>query len=169
MIGDLLRRLTDERLTTVHEIAELTGRGESTIYRWIAGDSRPDYGSIQKLVAGLKDRKAQQLIVEDMTRTLPLAMVWIDDPEGVSSELSSERRLRGCIESIDHIAQAVRILMVAGSGDTPDPDDANRASIYLNKAARELIAYRAQLHRLIQGRASISKPAKDSQGERTQS
>jgi transcriptional regulator with XRE-family HTH domain len=161
MIGDLLRRLTDEQLTSIHEIAKLTGRGESTIYRWIAGDSRPDYGSIQKLVAGLKDRQAKQLIVEDMTRTLPLAMVWVDGPEGASPDLTSEQRLRGCIESIDHIAQAVRILMVAGSCGVPNSDEANRASVYLNKAVRELIAYRAHLQRFVQGRRPNPEPSKD--------
>ena len=35
MFGRIIRHLLDNKMTTIKEIEEVTGRGSSTIYRWI--------------------------------------------------------------------------------------------------------------------------------------
>ena len=146
MIGQLLGELTEKRLTSVNEIARATGRGESTVYRWINGDSRPDYGSIRKLISGLGDAEAKRRLVEHFTSALAIAVIVAEEDEDDSPMARPmDERVRGCIESIDHVAHAVGILLGMADGDGLTSEATDEATAHLNDAARELIACRAYL------------------------
>lgn len=67
MIAQTLQRLINERLTTARELAEISGVAPSTIYRWINGDSQPDFHSIRLMLRHLPSRCAQQKLLEAFT------------------------------------------------------------------------------------------------------
>ena len=63
MLAKTLSMLIEERLTTAREIGELTGVAPSTVYRWVRGESQPDFDSIRLLVRHLKDPSAVEAIL----------------------------------------------------------------------------------------------------------
>lgn len=67
MLGKTLQRVLDQKLTTARELGELAGVSTSTVYRWIAGQSQPDFDSIRLLVRHLPDRLAQEEILQTFT------------------------------------------------------------------------------------------------------
>jgi len=79
MLNSLLARLVEEKLTSVREIAELTGRGESTVYRWLSRQSQPDFDDIRLLVRHLNSTEAQQRLIELFASGLPIVIEWKDE------------------------------------------------------------------------------------------
>ncbi|MEM8737287.1 MAG: helix-turn-helix transcriptional regulator [Planctomycetota bacterium] len=67
MLGSTLQRVIDQKRTSAKELGELAGVSTSTIYRWIAGQSQPDFDSIRLLVRHLPDDHAQEEILQAFT------------------------------------------------------------------------------------------------------
>ena len=63
MLAGTLQRLIDEKITTARELGDLAGVSTSTVYRWISGQSRPDFDSVRLLVRHLPDKRAQEAIL----------------------------------------------------------------------------------------------------------
>ncbi|MDX1566105.1 MAG: helix-turn-helix transcriptional regulator, partial [Phycisphaeraceae bacterium] len=59
MIGKILQKLVDDKLTSVKEIGVLTGAAPSTVYRWIRGESEPSFDSIRLLIRHVPEPRAQ--------------------------------------------------------------------------------------------------------------
>jgi transcriptional regulator with XRE-family HTH domain len=62
MLRQTLETLIKQNLTSAREMAELAGVSTSTIYRWIGGQSQPDFDSIRLLFRHLPNRQAQQAL-----------------------------------------------------------------------------------------------------------
>lgn len=67
MLAKTLQRLLEENHTTAREIGELAGVSTSTVYRWIAAQSQPDFDSIRLLVRHLPNKVAQEEIIAAFT------------------------------------------------------------------------------------------------------
>ncbi|MFN3165753.1 MAG: helix-turn-helix domain-containing protein [Phycisphaeraceae bacterium] len=67
MLAKTLKRIIDKQFTSAKEISELTGVSQSTVYRWIAGQSQPDFDSIRLLVRLLPDTRAQKALLTAFT------------------------------------------------------------------------------------------------------
>ncbi len=63
MLTKTLNRMIQRKQTTAREIAEMAGVSTSTVYRWIAGQSQPDFDSIRLLVRHLPNKKAQESLL----------------------------------------------------------------------------------------------------------
>lgn len=63
MLAKTLKRIVDKNFTSAKEISELTGVSQSTVYRWIAGQSQPDFDSVRLLVRLLPDARAQKELI----------------------------------------------------------------------------------------------------------
>lgn len=94
MFGTIVRQLIDQRLTTVKEIEEVTGRGTSTIYRWINGESEPHFMDMHLLIQQMADPRARRMIVGVLTSNLPVVISWIGEDEPDES-VPQERRAAG--------------------------------------------------------------------------
>lgn len=64
MLAKTLQRLIDEKLTTARELGELAGVSTSTVYRWIGGQSQPDFDSVRLLVRHLREPRCQEAILQ---------------------------------------------------------------------------------------------------------
>ena len=64
MLAKPLQRVLDQKLTTAKEIGELSGVSTSTVYRWLAGQSQPDFNAVRLLIRHLPDRSAQREILQ---------------------------------------------------------------------------------------------------------
>jgi hypothetical protein len=67
MLAKTLQRVIAKKLTNAREIGELTGKAPSTVYRWISGDSEPDFNSIRLLLRHLPNPLAQQALLSMFT------------------------------------------------------------------------------------------------------
>ncbi len=67
MLAKTLKRIIDKQFTSAKEISELTGVSQSTVYRWIAGQSQPDFDSVRLLVRLLPDTRAQKALLTAFT------------------------------------------------------------------------------------------------------
>lgn len=67
MLSKTLKRIIDKQFTSAKEISELTGVSQSTVYRWIAGQSQPDFDSVRLLVRLLPDTRAQKALLTAFT------------------------------------------------------------------------------------------------------
>ncbi len=79
MFGPIIRHLLDNKLTTIKEIEEVTGRGSSTIYRWINDESDPHHTDMRLLIRHLSTPEAQRTILSLLTADLPIVINWIAD------------------------------------------------------------------------------------------
>lgn len=67
MLTNTLKQIIDKQFTSAKEISELTGVSPSTVYRWLAGQSQPDFDSVRLLVRLLPDARAQKAILTAFT------------------------------------------------------------------------------------------------------
>lgn len=67
MLAQTLQRIIDKKFTSAKEISELAGVSQSTVYRWIAGQSQPDFDSVRLLVRLLPDMRAQKALLTAFT------------------------------------------------------------------------------------------------------
>ena len=81
MIAMVIRRLLDAKLTTVKELEEVTGRGTSTIYRWLNGESEPQYSDVRLIVRHMRDPEAQRTMVSLLASDLPVVVKWTNDDD----------------------------------------------------------------------------------------
>jgi hypothetical protein len=153
MIADVLRKITYDGLTNVREIAELTGRGESTVYRWINGESQPDFTNIRTLANGLSSKAARQRLVDLFTQAMPVTIQWSEHngSEDGSNEspdgLVRQDSVCSCIEAVNHISQAMQLL-ACGDPQSLKSDEILEASHLLNLAVSGLLRGRQLLERV---------------------
>lgn len=107
MLSRTLQALIDEGRTSAREVGELTGKAPSTVYRWIAGKSEPDFNSIRLLVRHLPDRKAQQSILSVFTA----GTNW----QVVHSEMELDVNSDGTITADDALDAAIRSTKSSGT------------------------------------------------------
>lgn len=154
MIADVLKKITYEGATNVHEIAEVTGRGESTVYRWINGESQPDFASICKLANHLPSVSARQQLLDYFTQSMPVAVHWIAEEDMESADQPTDpdepacAPVRSCIDALNNVAKAMD--RIAGRGGTRELSDEQKfeSTHRLNLAVNALLRSRTQLNRM---------------------
>ena len=106
MLASTLQGLIDQQLTSVTEVAELAGVSNSTVYRWIARRSQPDFDAVRRVIRGLPHPDAQQALLSVLTRGTPWRLR--------STELSLDVNHDGKIDAEDALDAAIRVVHAAG-------------------------------------------------------
>ncbi len=94
MFGTIIRNLLDHKLTSIKELEEVTGRGSSTIYRWMNGESEPHHTDMRLLIRHLKNPQASRTILSLLTSDLPIVINWIHD-EAEAADTPTDERTEG--------------------------------------------------------------------------
>jgi len=94
MFGTVLRQLLDRKVTTLKEIEEATGRGTSTIYRWMRGESEPTATDVRLSIRHLNP-KARNELVSVLSADLPVIIKWVDTEEQLREEFEMRRPMDG--------------------------------------------------------------------------
>ena len=81
MFAVIVKQLLERKLTTVREIEQVTGRGKSTVYRWINDESEPQLSEMRRLIRQLENPDARHLIVAMLTADLPIVVNWMETQE----------------------------------------------------------------------------------------
>ena len=102
MFGHIIRHLLDDKQTTIKEIEEVTGRGSSTIYRWINDESDPHHTDMRLLIRHLQNPGARRTILGLLTADLPVVINWITDDSVTDTDTGTDTDIaRGGHEVID--------------------------------------------------------------------
>ncbi len=91
MFGHIIRHLLDTKQTTIKEIEEVTGRGSSTIYRWINDESDPHHNDMRLLIRHMKNPDARRNILDLLTSDLPVVINWIADESMTDVDTGDDR------------------------------------------------------------------------------
>jgi hypothetical protein len=113
MLSQTLQAMIDQKWTNAREIGELTGVAPSTVYRWISGESEPDFQSIRLLMRHLKDDRAQRSLV---TAFLAGTNWHANGANGAGGNLDFNRD--GKVTGADALQAAIQV--VRGAGDALD-------------------------------------------------
>ncbi|WP_145079224.1 hypothetical protein [Poriferisphaera corsica] len=71
-------------MITVKEIEEATGRGNSTIYRWLENKSHPDINDYITLIHRIEDQRVRAALLDAITSNLPVSIHWVEEDEEVN-------------------------------------------------------------------------------------
>jgi transcriptional regulator with XRE-family HTH domain len=111
MLASTLQHLIQDKLVTVREVAELTGRGESTVYRWISGESQPDFEEVRLLTRRLKHAEARRRLAEMFTSGMPVTVEWradVEDSAGEGQRESPAAALDAGLEALRDVADVLQ-------------------------------------------------------------
>jgi len=130
MLATTLQTLIDQKLTTAREIGDLTGVAPSTVYRWIRGESQPDFDAIRLLVRHLPNPKAQGTILAAFT----VGTNW----RAYNHDLDLDVNQDGCIDATDAIDASINAVRAAGRSLSQVRDASRAGSLDKDKCV-ELI------------------------------
>ncbi len=109
MISETLQRLIDQGITSAKEISELTGVAPSTVYRWIAGKSQPDFEAIRMLVRHLPHARGQEAILTAFTAGSAWKSFHVDPKLDVNLDgvVNHDDALAASIESVRSASESL--------------------------------------------------------------
>ena len=113
MFGTIIRNLLDNKLTTIKEIEEVTGRGSSTIYRWINSESEPHHTDMRLLIRHMTSPEARRTLLSLLTADLPIVINWIQEKDPRADEpasASADQRLEDGYEVLNQSLLALDCL-----------------------------------------------------------
>ena len=117
MLRDTLTKLIDDGQTSAREIGELTGVAPSTVYRWLRGDSQPEFDAVRLLVRHLKNPKAVEAILIAFIAGAPWRFQRVETPLDVNRDGvvdandaldSAITAVRGAARSLDAVRESAR-------------------------------------------------------------
>ncbi|MEM9883883.1 MAG: helix-turn-helix domain-containing protein [Planctomycetota bacterium] len=131
MLSKTLQRVIDEKLTTARELGELAGVSTSTVYRWIAGQSQPDFDSIRLLVRHLPDQRAQEEILQVFTSGSDWLCTRLELELDVNDDgrIDAEDALDATIECVKGASESLSA--IRASGHSPMTADDTLQSVAL--------------------------------------
>ena len=131
MLAQTLQRLIDQGYTSARELGDLAGVSPSTVYRWIAGQSQPDFDSIRMLVRHLPNQAAQEEILQSFTSGTD----WLCSRLEMELDVNDEGQL-DAEDAVDSTMEMIRcagesLSKIRASSHTPMNSDETLATIAL--------------------------------------
>lgn len=114
----LIAQLIQSGLTTVEEIAAVTGRSESTVRRWVNQRTVLDAIDFHLIVTGVKNDEARRRLIYLLLGSLPVAVEW-RDLEGTTDDATPHDH---ATDAVYHVARLLKRLQSATSRDNAVSD-----------------------------------------------
>jgi len=110
MLANALQRLIDQKLTTARELGDLAGVSPSTVYRWINGESQPDFHAVGLMLRHLKNHKAQQELLSVFTAGTAWQLIYADHELDVNHDgrIDAHDALDACITTVDSATSTLK-------------------------------------------------------------
>lgn len=139
MLKTTLQMLIENEITSAREVAELAGVSTSTVYRWISGQSQPDFDSIRLLVRHLPHRKAQQALLDVLvTGTCwQLSHAELELDVNHDGRIDADDALDASVEAVRCAAESLTTVRDASRGQHLDAEQTLRLISLLNDVVRQ--------------------------------
>jgi len=154
MLAPTLQQLIESKLTTAQELAELSGVAPSTVYRWIAGESEPDFDAVRMLLRHLPRVEAQRAILTAFTAGTPWQHYAIDAELDVNHDgrVDDNDALDASIEAVQAAGASLAAVREACKDRVLEADQAARVISMLNVVLRQCAVTQRILLRLVETR-----------------
>jgi AcrR family transcriptional regulator len=139
MFKTTLQMLIDQGATSAREVAELAGVSTSTVYRWVSGQSQPDFDSVRLLIRHLPNRKAQQALLDVLiTGTCwQLSHAELDLDVNHDGRIDTDDALDASVEAVRCAAESLATVRDANRGQSLSADQTLRLIALLNDVVRQ--------------------------------
>ena len=139
MLAKTLQELLDGKLTTAKELGELAGVSTSTVYRWIAGQSQPDFDSIRLLVRHLPEPRAQEAILMAFTAGTDWQCTHMQLELDVNDDgrVDADDALDASIDAVKAASDSLNRVRVAHRGEILSGDETIQLIGKLNQVVRQ--------------------------------
>lgn len=104
LLAPTLQKLIDSNATSAKDLGEMAGVSSSTIYRWINGESEPDFDSIRLILHHLPDPHSQLAILTAFIAGTP----WTVTQNGGELDINHDGRV-GTEDALDAAIQCVSV------------------------------------------------------------
>ncbi len=111
MIDTVLSQLVAQRVTSVKEICDITGRGDSTVYRWLSGQSEPEFSEMVALMRSVSSPEVRRALVDTFTKELPVRVEWLNDDATLHRDADTKARHDAMDLAVLAMASLVRVLV----------------------------------------------------------
>jgi hypothetical protein len=139
MLAKTLSELIDRKITTAREIGELAGVSTSTVYRWIARQSQPDFDSIRLLLRHLPSRAGQEALLNVFTA----GTEWSASHQELNLDVNSDGQidaddaLDASIEAVKSAGRSLAQVRAASRGQLLQPEQTLDLIAQLNHVVRQ--------------------------------
>lgn len=139
MLAKTLSELIDKKLTTAREIGELAGVSTSTVYRWIARQSQPDFDSIRLLLRHLPSRAGQEALLGVFMAGTPWSATHqqIDLDVNRDGQVDADDALDASIEAVKSAGRSLAQVRAASRTQALDPEQTLDLIAQLNHVVRQ--------------------------------
>lgn len=139
LLAETLDQLIRDNVTTASEVATFAGVSNSTVYRWIAHESQPQYDSVRQLVRHLPSRDAREAILTAFLAGTPFQFQCVDEDLDVNDDgkVDAGDALDAAIKAVHAGAESLTLLRESGNGRNYDAEQTLRTIHLLNRMVRQ--------------------------------
>lgn len=161
MLAQTLQRLVNDKLTNVREIAELTGVASSTVYRWLSGESIPDFETVRMLVRQLPNNEAKEAIITTFVAGTPYRTFHVDADLDVNQDgaIDLNDALDASINSVKSASDSLTSIRLNCNDESEVRHGASQAVTSLDEAIRQCAtAQQVLVHLVEENRRRKARP-----------
>jgi len=139
MLAKTLQRMIDQKQTTARELGDLAGVSASTVYRWLGGQSQPDFDSVRLIVRHMRDPKCQEAILQ----VFSAGTSWEYSHQEIELDVNNDGHvdvddaLDATVESVRASADSLQCIRRAHKGRSLDADETLEVISLLNHIVRQ--------------------------------
>lgn len=139
MFDKTLQRIIEQKWTTAREIGELAGVSTSTVYRWISGETQPDFNSVRLLLRHLTHPRAQEELLGCFTSGTPWHFTRSELELDVNRDgrIDAEDALDASCGAVKAAADSMDQVRGACRGKLPSAEDTLEMIALLNQVVRQ--------------------------------
>lgn len=138
MFDKTLQRIIDEKWTTAREIGELAGVSTSTVYRWLSGETQPDFNSVRLLLRHMTHPRAQEALLGCFTSgtTWQFIRNELDLDVNRDGRIDADDAMDASCEAVKAAADHLHQIRGTCRGRMPTSDETLEMISLLNQAVR---------------------------------
>jgi len=138
ILSRTLSEVVRKKWTSARELADLAGVSTSTVYRWIAGESQPDFDSVRLLLRHLPNRNAQEAVLGAFCSGSGWSFSFQEGDLDINHDgkIDAEDALDAAIQTVQHAASALKQTRSAAREDKLDAEQALQLIQTLNLTTR---------------------------------
>jgi predicted transcriptional regulator len=138
MLAKTLQKIIDEKWSTAREIGELAGVSTSTVYRWIAGESQPDFNAVRLLLRHIPHPRAQEAILGVFASGTSWQFLHADLELDINSDgrVDAEDAMDASCKAVRAAAESLQTVRAACRGKSPTAEETLDMIALLNQVVR---------------------------------
>jgi len=159
VLSQTLSQIVRNKWSNARELADLAGVSSSTVYRWIAGESQPDFDSVRLLLRHLPNRKGQEALLGAFCSgsgwSFTLNEIELDVNH--DGKIDAEDALDAAINTVGHASDALKQTRKAAAVDKLDAEQALQLIQTLNHTTRQCAVVQQVLIQMTEQQAKRKK------------